>query len=489
MDASQTAAAWLSFTVTVIGLGSLITQASIIIDKLDPFNAIRNENYLGPWVTRQPRSSRWAFVKPPPVGPVITANLRDGFCGHRVIQMSRVPRKAVGEAGWTVLLGVMHLAPIQCTPAITSPGHDVEKALVYEPAYPINCMLAWKDRETTELVRHGSLACISIDRTTLITLLSITNARTIFSHSNAAGYRAAYAGYNGEWYVEWPLGSPATVRLTPMDPIFAGKDVQPPSYERRVDRCVQMTTGVIYSSEFRCAFPGRKPPGRYVLKYIPKGFIGAHGARHLYNIMGGVAYEIDYLLPCKLEPEDEDPQGAMKLILPSREEDADLVMFVPMKEQELLAQAMDLLPWASLSWSIHRGMQDILLAFSKPRMDRRRAELAVFLQQAVHENKEKFEARGWNRDFVHHKMADVAQNAVVSGRGKSADLVRVVTEIVQMKYGLTAEEMDETTFWRKNESELDQQAIVGLTKCFILEWSTDIDYQLYHKLPLKMRFG
>ncbi|OJD30306.1 alanyl-trna class iic [Diplodia corticola] len=169
-----------------------------------------------------------------------------------------------------------------------------------------------------------------------------------------------------------------------MDPVFASKDVQPLSYERRVDRCVQMTTGVVFTPVFKCAFPGRKPPGRYRLKHTPKGFHGAHGARHLYNTMGGSAYEVDYLLPSQLGPEDEEPPDSLRLALQSREEGETLVMFVPRGEQYVLAEAMDLAPWSSLPWSIHRGMQDILVGFARPRMDRHRAELADLLGNARH---------------------------------------------------------------------------------------------------------
>ncbi|KAL1636937.1 hypothetical protein SLS58_009543 [Diplodia intermedia] len=206
-------------------------------------------------------------------------------------------------------------------------------------------------------------------------------------------------------------------------------------------------------------------------------------------MMGGDAYEVDYLQPSKLDPEDQEPQDALKLILPSREEDETLVMFVPRTEQDILAKAMDFAPWSSLSWSIHRGMQDMLLGFSKPRMDRHRAQLAALLQQAVRDNQEKLVSGGWDPDFVRDHMAEAAAAAVMAGRGKSADMVRVVTDIVRVKCGLSVDAMDETSFWTTDKSELDQQAIVGLTKCFILEWSTDIDYQLYHKLPFKMRFG
>lgn len=32
-------------------------------------------------------------------------------------------------------------------------------------------------------------------------------------------------------------------------------------------------------------------------------------------------------------------------------------------------------------------------------------------------------------------------------------------------------------------------ALVALVKCFVLEWSNELDYTLYHDLPLKVYLG
>lgn len=53
MDTSATVATWLSFAVTVVGLGSIIAQASTIIDQMDPFHALRGTDHLGVWKARQ----------------------------------------------------------------------------------------------------------------------------------------------------------------------------------------------------------------------------------------------------------------------------------------------------------------------------------------------------------------------------------------------------------------------------------------------------
>ena len=137
---------------------------------------------------------------------------------------------------------------------------------------------------TRPLVRHGSTACTVVSRATLITLLSLSNARCIFRHSGAAGHRAAYASYSGQWYIKWPLGGPAVVHFSPHDSHSMSSDVYPASFERRIDKYIQMTGGVVVapdSSKFKCTFPGRKPPGEWILEHQPKGFPGAHGSRHL----------------------------------------------------------------------------------------------------------------------------------------------------------------------------------------------------------------
>lgn len=47
MDASSVIATWLSFAATVVGLGGVISQASAINDKMDPFFVNRTVEYLG----------------------------------------------------------------------------------------------------------------------------------------------------------------------------------------------------------------------------------------------------------------------------------------------------------------------------------------------------------------------------------------------------------------------------------------------------------
>lgn len=108
MDVVGNTAAWLSFAVTAIGLGSLITQANGIQDRLDPYRTFRSAEFLGAWIARQPKKSLIRLAQPAPVGPVIHAKLVVGFCGSNLICLSRLPLKKTGPASETGLLDVLH---------------------------------------------------------------------------------------------------------------------------------------------------------------------------------------------------------------------------------------------------------------------------------------------------------------------------------------------------------------------------------------------
>lgn len=108
MDAAATAAGWLSFMVTAVGLGSLITQASAIQDRLDPYHTSRTEEHLGNWIKRQPKKAWNRLAQPTPIGPFMYAKLTDGFRGFNVIGVSRLPLEKPGKASWTALLAIFH---------------------------------------------------------------------------------------------------------------------------------------------------------------------------------------------------------------------------------------------------------------------------------------------------------------------------------------------------------------------------------------------
>jgi hypothetical protein len=93
-------------------------------------------------------------------------------------------------------------------------------------------------------------------------------------------------------------------------------------------------------------------------------------------------------------------------------------------------------------------------------------------------------------------MGDMASSAIMDGSGDSGDLVRVVTDVARAYLGHTELDkhfaaLDEVEFWRlpATERSLDRAGVIALTKFFVLEWSVETDYQLYHQLPLTMNFG
>ena len=512
MDAAGTTAGWLSFVVTAVGLGSLITQASAIQDRLDPYHTSRSEEHLGAWINRQPKKAWNQLAQPTPVGPVIYAKLVDGFCGFNVIGVSRLPTKKPGKATWTAILAIFHeRAPSPVYESDTkAPRVDTKTQLTNEhlrrrpTGFTVDIeanvgsrqeLQPWTSLEARPLTRHGSTTCIIISRTTLITMLALCNGRTMFRYSDASGHRASYASYCGHFYIEWPLGASAVVHFHPHDSHTTSTDVYPPMFRVRVNKCVQMMAGVITSADgtsFQCAFPGRKPPGTWILEYQRKGFPGAHGSRHLYNLMGGKVYEVDFLLARKMD--EEVPSGAIELHLPSIEKNIQLSMMIPESEQKILEQTLDSLPWSSLSWSIHRGLRDILVAYAKPTMDEFRHRLASRLREFINTKPQELEANGWSAEFVRGVMGELAANSVLAGSGNSGDFVRVVTDAVLLLSKGDPSALDETDFWRKERhvlsksSLLSTNAIIALTKCFVLEWSVEFDYQMYHDLPPELLF-
>lgn len=272
-----------------------------------------------------------------------------------------------------------------------------------------------------------------------------------------------------------------------------------------------MLAGVISNptSGLQIAFTGRKPTGLYTLRRRIKGFPGAHGSRHLYNMLGGRVFEVDFMFAAKHdihEPKVDVSNGDLVVHLPSSSHpDQEADMIIPRDTEEILAHAIDCLPWSQLSWSVHRGLRDLFVAYAKPVMDNHRQQLADMLRHFVHSDPEALDRRGWNPTFVRTSMGDMAHSAVLAGEGNSGDLVRVVTSIVLAMIGDEAWDfarLDVTWFWRRlvgkmrphsaepeeKPGSLDAEAVVALTKVFILEWSNDMDYQLYHQLPIDLYF-
>ena len=310
--------------------------------------------------------------------------------------------------------------------------------------------------------------------------------------------------------ITWPIGEEAVVKFARHDSLRA-TEVLPRFFPQRVDRCGQMICGIVSSSpsssgksSLKVAFCGRKFPGVYKLELGKNGFQGAHGSRHLYNMMGGNAYEFDYLFARKLRSE-QSPMATITLTLPAREEkgsegknrEGEVHLIVPPAEDLVIRHALDCLSWTSLSWSMHRGLRDIVLAYTKPTMDSHRLQLGQLVLQAVQDNEQALQAMGWEASFVKNNMGHMAATAILAGAGNSGDSVRVVTDIVSLMVGEPdLERLDEVVFWRREPEErprsgakLDNDAIVALTKVFVVEWSQEFDYQAYHHLPIQLLLG
>ncbi|KXJ90655.1 hypothetical protein Micbo1qcDRAFT_164269 [Microdochium bolleyi] len=510
-DISSQVASWASFVVTALGLGGLITQANAINDKLDPFHDSRTAEYLGIWFQRQDPFPWWTITKPPPRGPSIMASMVSGFCAAPVIYITRIPLLSPGKASWSIIMSMFNptaptypaTAETATSTTTTATDHDEEKALPspgstgqrHVESYAASSKMdAWSHLKHQPLSRYKSNACAIISRVTLITMLVATNGRTVFHYTDASGLRSGYASYCGQWYITWPIGEEAVVKFAPHDSIGAS-EVLPRCFAQRIDRCGEIVCGVVSSktSGLNVAFCGRKSPGMYTLQFLNKGFQGAHGGRHLYNMLGGKAFEVDFLTARRLLSDSEIPEGCVVLALPSTEAKAAVQMAVPAREQEVIRHALDCLPWTALSWSIHRGMRDILVAYGRPVMDEFRSSLAAKLRDTVTNHAEKLDARGWDPEFVRNNMAHMASSAVLAGSGNSGDAVRVVSDIVAVLVGKDweASQFDDVRFWRKEPAEraLDYDGMVALTKMFVLEWSIEFDYQMYHNLPMSLYFG
>lgn len=246
-------------------------------------------------------------------------------------------------------------------------------------------------------------------------------------------------------------------------------------------------------TNFQVAFCGRKAPGFYWLEYIPKGFPGAHGSRHLYSMMGGKVYEVDFMAArCKAKIDEgvDLPDRTVILELPSMEKGQIVKVLIGEREQKVVKHALDCIPWSSLSWSIHRGLRDILVAFGKAKMNYHRKQLADVLRMAVEERPNLLDSRGWDPQFVRKNMGEMAVSAIIAGDGNSGDLVRVVTDIDLALVGdWDMSRLDQVNFWRRStDDDLDAQGIVALTKFFVLEWSNEFDYQMSHNLPISLFF-
>ncbi|KAF9880413.1 hypothetical protein CkaCkLH20_02367 [Colletotrichum karsti] len=501
MEASSAVASWIGALATAVGLGSLIAQGTVIQEQLDPFFIFRDPELLGPWAKRQPKRSWNQLWKPTPLGPVIIASLA-GFCRVNDVHLTRKAREESGKASWAVLMDILNQESQNPAPQFGADG----RAISTDRGIPDHAKARrWAHINVQPLVRHGAAICVRISRASLITLLSVTNARSVFRYSGDAGYRASYPSYAGLWTIEWAIGTPAIVKLSPHDILKApGSDVYPASIHQRVDRCIEMLCGICNSREkgedsLLVAFPGRKDKPA-VLEFQSRGFAGSHGSRHLYNMVGGCVHDVDLLHRRALDDDAlelvRSESGTLRLDLPSPTDDQSVPLYARQPEIDIICNVLDNLPWTTLSWSMHRGMRDILLAYGKPRMDSHRSALADVLRKSVSDNGRLLQSRGWKSSMVKGSMPDIVHATVMAGSGDSGDVVRAFTEaafiLVRGKHDL-----DKTDFWgdvdgkyweseEVSESGLSVDVIVALTKFVVLEWSQELDYQMYHDLPMEL---
>ena len=546
IDIANLAASWISAIVTAVGLMALVAQASFIKAQLDPFYKTRGQHHLGRWAKHHKEGfSLAALFARPPVGPVIQAQLT-GLCGLKKVYMSRRPigqqGKDFGTASWTTLLKVFHPSsfghPLSEKQASVGSETTETKVEQIDQQNDLECLqpyqqhsLTWEKlwetgtrieagnshKHTQDLVDHEKKACLTISRTTLVTLLVTANAYQCYLHSGDAGLRVMYSGYTGSWQVTWPIGKQAVVEFLGLDShTDLREDNFPQSIPRRVDKCILMLIGVISGGSVgKIGFPDPQAEGRSVLEYRKSGFTSHSPCSHLYNMMGGIQYEVDFLLRHSLHEHEAAPEG-LPLLIPTPELDENRrpcmkndrrgsslanssTLYVPELEEKTLATAMDCLPWSSLSWSVHRGMRSILIAYGKNVMKTHHAALANTLKQAVLSHHRILEQKGWFSRFVLDKMGSIAETAVMEAGGDSGDTVRIVTDIALLCCsGMSETELDETRFWRKfvhittqldpvpECNLLDSDTVAALVKYFVLAWSNELDHKLYELLPFDL---
>ena len=140
-------------------------------------------------------------------------------------------------------------------------------------------------------------------------------------------------------------------------------------------------------------------------------------------------------------------------------------------------------------------------------MNQYRVQLASVFQAGVPASRAALIERGWASGLVDGPMASMAESAILSGSGNSGDVVRIVVAIVEcllQRVGMVDKvNLDNTDFWsrrldtssssglaaffaREQFRAADMDILVALTKFFVLEWSQELDYQLYHDLPVEI---
>ncbi|KAI9801882.1 MAG: hypothetical protein M1833_002196 [Piccolia ochrophora] len=414
------------------------------------------------------------------------------------------------------------------------------------------------------LTQYNKKPCIKISRTTLITCLVVANAYQCREYIGGAGVRLMFGGYSGSWQIHWPIGSPAMVEFMGLDSedeelgTWHGQQrlqishqrvdpTYPPSIPRRVDKCILMLVGVIHGDTLdKLGFPEPEEVESSVLRFSNRGYANHGVSTHLYNIMGGTHTEVDCLFheswPHTLCPgadgemraignDGVEAEKAMQLLIPAprldlnrkKRKSKDIphgalsggwTLWVPKYEQQILSNALDCLPWSYLTWSIHRGMQCILVNYGNRIMNAYRPALAYTLRKAIKDRATELEKRGWSPDFLQERpeavpshikiredestseMAFHAAGAVLKeGGGDSGDSVRVVTDVARILAYRPEQELDKTRFWSDMlgkevqpvpVKELDPDTVIALVKLFVVQWSNELHHNVWENLPLEL---
>ena len=518
IEVAMLSAEWVAVAITLIGLSSLVIQITSLAPLLDPFRNHRGRDWLGPWAMKHKNPKVLVpFKGEIPRGPEIYGTYAKGFCGLNVIHISRKPASGqTGMASWTKILAVFHPNPLSAARRpVTScyPSQRAGQMVLEDVLIVISPENSWKQRlESRELIKHGDKVCTRITRTAFVTCLVLTNSYQIYKYSDASGLRTSYSGYSGTWQLHWPLGGIAEIEFYPLDSYDEGQEMYPLSFPRRADKCILMLAGILECSALgKLAFPEPKDEGASVLELLQRGFI-AHGkTSHLFNMMGGNSYEVDHLYRRALQEDDEKIHAnELKLAIPAPESDLNRkpvkprnkrqnhsIVYVPPAEEQVLATALDCLPWSTLSWSIHRGMQCLLLAYGDRVMKSYRRAFAHTLKVAIKTHASVLELQGWSSSIVRDHMAENTASSVMASEGDSGDIVRMVTAAAHLLTDKSQEALDETRFWRsfvghgapsevRETQPLDDDAVIALTKFFVLEWSNELDHKIYDDLPLFM---
>lgn len=496
----------------------MLAQVSTIKSQLDPFNAARGEDHLAFWGKHNeyPSQKWWHISKPPPLGPVVEADI--GKCLNvETLHLSRRPITQVGIASWTILLAVFHPHPseqpkyhnmsepslVEDKAASSALGyvHDSSRTpspLAEKPA----AGKPWhKTLNSRPLVFHRDVACTEISRMTLISFILLSQAREIYRYDGAAGLRMGFASYNGFYQIEWPIGQRPTLKFEIHEVYQSGKDSFPICFARRPRKCNEMAVGMIdrgvdvVGKPLKVAFAGRKKPGLYVLKLLAKRFGAQRSAADLYNMLGGEAHGVDYLFREQIYITPAALEFVRELVVPSLVDDKTSNIYVGQSEVATIADCLDHLPWSPLAWSIHRGMKDTLVAYALPFMVAHREPLAKALHDAVTTHTYALRHRGWEPTFVRDHMAQQAASAIRGDNRCSGDVCRIVAAITELLCDKGQVNLDHTKFWAQHLDLPREQAIdeglspdtmVALVKAFFVWWSHEFDYEVYHKLPLRV---